>query len=91
MSSPDSRRVRATVIRCWAATFGEPEDSLADDSHFFANGGDSLLAIELVAEIAEALSVDIPPDALFLDGHLRSLIDAAVAATGAVPSNPAGG
>ncbi|MFF0623810.1 phosphopantetheine-binding protein [Streptomyces sp. NPDC004296] len=51
-------------------------DDIADDSDFFADGGDSLLAAELVASISDAVRADVGIAVLFLDASFAGLVRA---------------
>lgn len=42
------------------------EAEIGDDTHFFRVGGHSLSALKVVAEISQALDVNLPPSLLFL-------------------------
>jgi acyl carrier protein len=72
------QQIRATVLQCWSGILELPDDAINDDSNFFFDGGDSLLAVELVSTASTALGVEIPVDSLFLDGTFGAFVTAAV-------------
>ncbi|WP_290861201.1 phosphopantetheine-binding protein [Hamadaea sp.] len=51
-------------------------DSVSDDDNFFAFGGDSLLAVELIEVVEAEFGCDPPVDALFADGSFGALVEA---------------
>lgn len=53
----------ATVARVWSAVLGE--EDIAEDDDFFALGGNSLVAVQLVAQVRKATGVRLPMRALF--------------------------
>lgn len=87
MTQPtDSRqRARATLVRCWSGILEIPADEIGDSSNFFFDGGDSLLAVQLVSTLKGELGVEIPLEPLFLDGTFGALLEAAADAVSACP------
>ncbi|WP_433386900.1 phosphopantetheine-binding protein [Micromonospora sp. KLBMP9576] len=71
MSAPS---VVAVVETHWRAVLGTSVSTPQD--RFFELGGDSLLAIDLLERIERDLKVEVPIDALFLDGTLAALVRA---------------
>ena len=57
----------------WAKVLEVPGEEIDDSSHFFASGGDSLLAVELVVGLSELLGVAVPLDPVMLDGTFGGL------------------
>ena len=49
--------VTAGLVRCFSSALGLPAAQLGADSDFFAEGGDSVMAVELAADINRALSL----------------------------------
>lgn len=78
MTQPtDSRQqARATLARCWSGILEIPGDEVSDSSNFFFDGGDSLLAVQLVSILKGELGVEIPLEPLFLDGTFGALLEA---------------
>ena len=72
--------VRAALRRCWAELLEVPEDSVTDASNFFADGGDSLLAIELVSTVSDTVGAEVPIDLLFLDATFGAVAEGTVEA-----------
>ena len=71
----DFAAVHDVVRACWAALLELPLDEVSLQANFFAAGGDSLLAVELVATLSERLGVEVPLDPLFFDGTFGALAD----------------
>lgn len=72
--------IEETVRRHWATVLEIPVDSVTADSDFFAQGGDSLLAAELVAAISDDIQTDVDIAQLFLDASFSELVNAALEA-----------
>jgi acyl carrier protein len=68
--------VTQIVRECWAAALELPPEEIEASSNFFADGGDSMLAVELVTMISDRLGVDVPLDPLFFDGTFGALVAA---------------
>ncbi len=66
-----------TTRETWAHVLEVPVAEVTHTSEFFADGGDSLLAVELVVALGEHLKSEIGLDALFLDGTFGALVLAA--------------
>ena len=82
------RRVRAV----WAEVLGGVEPS--DDEDFFARGGDSLLATQVVSRLSAALGIELPVRVLFeasTPAGLARLTRAAVSAASSGGPDPAAG
>jgi acyl-CoA synthetase (AMP-forming)/AMP-acid ligase II len=58
--------VEARLAEIWARTLGRERYGI--DDNFFLLGGDSLRAIGLVAEVSEALNVDLKVESIFGEG-----------------------
>jgi acyl-CoA synthetase (AMP-forming)/AMP-acid ligase II/acyl carrier protein len=68
-SAPDAvpfNDVEAKLAAIWARTLGRERCGI--DENFFLLGGDSLQAIGLVAEVSEALNVDLRVESIFAEG-----------------------
>jgi acyl carrier protein len=68
--------VQEIVRLCWSNVLEVPTGEVEPHANFFEFGGDSLLAVELVAVLSERLGVDIPLEDLFLDGTFAALAGA---------------
>jgi amino acid adenylation domain-containing protein/non-ribosomal peptide synthase protein (TIGR01720 family) len=86
-----------TLLAIWCAVLGKQDLGVHDD--FFECGGHSLLAMQLITRVREALAVDLPLPALFerptvagLAESIESLIEAggSVAASVMTPVSRAG-
>lgn len=67
-----SRADNIAVLREeWCAILGV--EAAAPEQNFFALGGDSLAAVDLIARVAERTQWEIPVEAIFLDGTLEGL------------------
>ncbi|WSQ09145.1 phosphopantetheine-binding protein [Streptomyces sp. NBC_01231] len=80
INSPNRNRVEDTVRHHWATVLEMPAESVTAASDFFADGGDSLLAAELVAAVGDDVRADIDIAQLFLDASFAALVDAATTA-----------
>ncbi|MEU2716300.1 acyl carrier protein [Streptomyces sp. NPDC007205] len=72
----DPITIEETVRQRWALVLETSADDITDDSDFFADGGDSLLAAELVASISDAVRADVDIADLFLDASFAGLLRA---------------
>jgi acyl carrier protein len=70
------QEIRATILRCWSAVLELSDEEVTDSSNFFFDGGDSLLAVELVSAASNALGVEVPLDSILLDGSFGALVKA---------------
>jgi acyl carrier protein len=82
--------VRELVRQCWATVLELDPGEVEPHSNFFAAGGDSLLAVELVAIIGERLGFEIPLDPLFFEGTFAALSEVSCQQVGPDRPNPAG-
>jgi acyl carrier protein len=71
-----AEQVAAILAEEWCAALGVPDPETGPD--FFADGGDSLLAIALIEHVERRLGVDFPLDVLFLDGTYAAVLQACV-------------
>jgi acyl carrier protein len=62
----------------WCALLGTTD--VTDEDDFFASGGNSVQAADLIARIEQRFGLDFPLEALFLDGTFGTVRDACVAA-----------
>lgn len=76
-------RVRQTIRECWSTLFEVPQHAVTDSSNFFADGGDSFLAVELVTAVGDALDFDVAVDWLFLDGTFGTFAETTAEAVAA--------
>jgi acyl carrier protein len=74
MTSSDDEVV-TTVRTCWARILGIPAEEVDSGAHFFQSGGDSLLAVELVAVLTDLLDVEVPLETVLFDGTFAALSD----------------
>lgn len=74
LSSPGGAGELEDSLRAaWAKILEVPAGEIADSSHFFESGGDSLLAVELVVCLSETLGVTVPLDSILADGTFGGL------------------
>lgn len=76
--------IAETVRAVWASVLDVPEVEVSDGSDFFADGGDSLLAVEIAVALGDALGTEVPLDSMFLDGRFSALVAAAEEARAAI-------
>jgi amino acid adenylation domain-containing protein len=69
--APARTPTEEALARLWADVLGVPRVGADDD--FFTRGGDSLLAVQMVARAREAFGVDLPATAAFEQRALRRL------------------
>ncbi|WP_320779935.1 non-ribosomal peptide synthetase/type I polyketide synthase [Streptomyces sp. CRN 30] len=89
--SPRSRsEVRQVVRGVWARVLGLPEASFGDGQRFSGLGGTSLKAMEVLAELEQALDITLGP-AVMRNDTVAALTDHLLAAVeaGAAPQEPA--
>jgi acyl carrier protein len=72
----NAAEVQEIVRLCWTTVLEVPEGEVESNANFFEFGGDSLLAVELVAVLAERLGVEVPLEALLFDGTFAALAGA---------------
>ena len=70
--------VEATLAEIWAAALGLEKVGADDD--FYRLGGDSIVAIELIAKVRAKLKVSVPVTALLENGTVRQLAKRVAAA-----------
>ncbi len=68
---PPSTETEQTVARLWGQVL-DSDDVMTDDD-FFEAGGDSLLALQLIARIRDTLGVELPLDAIFDNPNVEAL------------------
>ncbi|KOT91082.1 hypothetical protein ADK86_24300 [Streptomyces sp. NRRL F-5755] len=76
-SLPNRTRIEDSVRHHWATVLEIPAASVSPSSDFFADGGNSLLAAELVAAVSDDIRADIDIARIFLDASFAGLVDAA--------------
>lgn len=64
----------------WCEVLGTASACLEDN--FFAQGGDSYMALNLKARLEQSLKVEFPLDVLYIDGTLQAVVDACTTAAG---------
>lgn len=66
MFEPPCNQIEEALVRLWKYVLGERlQDPLSVHDNFFALGGDSLLATQLLARIRLAFEVDLPSGSIF--------------------------
>lgn len=75
----EDTEVLTAVRAAWADILDVPADSLSDTSEFFAEGGDSLLAVEVSVRLSDELGVEAPLESLLLDGTFAGFCEATLA------------
>jgi hypothetical protein len=58
----------------WCATLGLTAPAAGGD--FFAEGGNSLMAVSLMDRVERRLGIDFPVEVMFLDGSYPALLQA---------------
>ncbi|WP_084518178.1 type I polyketide synthase [Microtetraspora niveoalba] len=91
--------LEATIARVWSDGLGVPQVGIDDD--FFALGGNSLIAVQLIASLRKAVGVKLPMRSLFesptvaelavVVERLRASADAGQAPAGGAGGSGAGG
>jgi Phosphopantetheine attachment site len=71
-----TRTERATLVVAeeWCATLGVSEP--AEGGDFFAEGGNSLMAVTMMERVEHRLGVDFPVEVMFLDGSYPAVLQA---------------
>ncbi|MDR7275600.1 acyl carrier protein [Catenuloplanes atrovinosus] len=64
--------VTEAVHREWRALLGV--DTVRPEDDFFALGGDSVLAVELIERVEARLGIEFPVESLFFDGRLSEVL-----------------
>jgi acyl carrier protein len=77
----DYDQVREVLATEWCAILDTA--AVDDDDDFFALGGNSLMAVNLVERVERQLDVKFPLQSLFLDGSFGGVVAACYAETGA--------
>lgn len=65
-------RVRDLVLSSLSEILGQ--DSISPDDNFFAIGGDSLSAVELMERVESELGIDFPLAELFESNSIREFV-----------------
>lgn len=76
-----SKNIESTVITALRDIIGDPTIETADN--FFAVGGDSLSAVELMERVEGELSIEFPLDAVFASETIAQVVEACIARTNA--------
>lgn len=76
MSAPDPEAITRVVAEEWCRVLETPTVQRADE--FFALGGNSLRAVELMTRVEDRLGIAFPMEALFLEGEFGTVADACV-------------
>jgi acyl carrier protein len=64
--------VSSTVAAAWCDILGV--SPAGNDENFFAGGGDSVSAVELMERVESELGIEFPLQTLFLDGRFGQLV-----------------
>jgi acyl carrier protein len=72
ISSPE--QLMPIVLEAWRRVLHDPELTASDD--FFVAGGDSLLADQVMLEIAELTGIEIPVATLFMNPTATEFVQA---------------
>jgi acyl carrier protein len=72
--SIDPEAISSVVAKEWCGVLEVPTVSREDE--FFALGGDSLRAVELMSRVENRLGIAFPMEALFLEGEFGTVVDA---------------
>ena len=73
-SAPPETDLEVDLAQMWSAVLDRPE-AVGRDDDFFALGGASLEAIELLARIEQTYGVSLPAPVLFADSTLRGIAE----------------
>ncbi|MFF9011060.1 acyl carrier protein [Streptomyces goshikiensis] len=65
--------VQTVIEDAWRSILEDA--ACAPEDNFFALGGDSLSAVELMEKVEGALGIEFPLDILFLDGNLNAIVE----------------
>jgi acyl carrier protein len=71
-----AERAAAILAEEWCAALGVPDPATGPD--FFADGGDSMLAVVLIERVERRLGIAFPLDVLFLDGTYDAVLKVCV-------------
>lgn len=66
-------QVQETLLALWAETLQLPPGSVSIDSNFFAMGGHSLLAAQVVARINQLYAINLSLGQFFMQPHIAAL------------------
>ncbi|MER5335711.1 phosphopantetheine-binding protein [Micromonospora sp. NPDC049460] len=78
MSVPTRSELESMLTRLWSEKLNVTPVGVEDD--FFALGGDSLLAADLLMDLYEQLGVEVDAAVLFLKPTIAELVDEVLAA-----------
>jgi hypothetical protein len=81
-----TEQVAEVVAEEWCAMLGVPEPAAGDD--FFAEGGNSLMAITLITRVERRLGIAFPVEVMFLDGSYPAVLEACVQRVAELPGIP---
>ncbi|MEU6076830.1 phosphopantetheine-binding protein, partial [Micromonospora sp. NPDC047074] len=79
----------AKLLRLWSEVLGVDEIGLDDD--FFELGGNSLVAVQLIAQVRKVAGVKLPMRTLFDASTVRDMVANVEKARAAKPGQRAGG
>ena len=66
-------KVQQTLIQVWSELFAPAP--VAIDSDFFALGGDSTMAIEMISRVGDAFAIEVAPAVVFERPTLAELAE----------------
>lgn len=75
----DATSIEEIVTESWCEVLSVSDAT--PDENFFVSGGHSFAAVELMAKVQAALSIEFPFELFLTDGTLRTLIDECVRRT----------
>jgi len=75
----DIGRVTELARQCWAEILELPPSRVVESSDFYADGGDSLQAVELVVNLGSLLGTEVSMDPLLIEGTFEALVRSASA------------
>ncbi|TBF87874.1 non-ribosomal peptide synthetase, partial [Rhizobium leguminosarum] len=71
-STPPQTDVEKTIARIWSEILNIPLPTITRQDNFFALGGQSLLAVKMIARLNEAYQLNIPVKLVFAAGGLEA-------------------